>query len=89
MIWFTALFPYVVMFTLLVKALTLPGAVEGLKSYVHVSLNVYSAGQRESSTNGLPASKPSFPVGEFSNALVDPVTPHPYTHNGEFCLQLE
>lgn len=37
-IWFTALFPYTVMLTLLVKALTLPGAVEGLKAYVHVRL---------------------------------------------------
>ncbi|TRY72221.1 hypothetical protein TCAL_03876 [Tigriopus californicus] len=35
-IWFTALFPYVVMLTLLAKALTLEGAIEGLKAYVHV-----------------------------------------------------
>lgn len=37
-IWFTALFPYTVMLTLLVKALTLPGAVEGLKAYVDVRI---------------------------------------------------
>jgi hypothetical protein len=36
-IWFTALFPYFVMITLLIKALTLEGAMEGLKAYVHVS----------------------------------------------------
>eukprot|EP00095_Tigriopus_kingsejongensis_P007990 maker-scaffold269_size230758-snap-gene-0.24 protein:Tk07990 transcript:maker-scaffold269_size230758-snap-gene-0.24-mRNA-1 annotation:"sodium- and chloride-dependent gaba transporter 1-like" len=35
-IWFTALFPYVVMLTLLAKALSLEGAIEGLKAYVHV-----------------------------------------------------
>ena len=35
-IWFTALFPYVVMITLLVKALTLDGAIDGLQAYVHV-----------------------------------------------------
>ena len=36
-IWFTALFPYTVMLTLLVKALTLPGAIDGLRAYVNVS----------------------------------------------------
>ena len=36
-IWFTALFPYFVMITLLVKALTLDGAVNGLAAYIHVS----------------------------------------------------
>lgn len=35
-IWFTALFPYFVMFILLGRALTLPGAFEGLWYYVHV-----------------------------------------------------
>lgn len=39
-IWFTALFPYVVMLTLLAKALTLEGAIEGLKAYVHVSSDI-------------------------------------------------
>ena len=36
-IWFTALFPYFVMITLLVKALTLDGASDGLKAYINVS----------------------------------------------------
>ena len=36
-IWFTALFPYTVMLTLLIKALTLPGAIDGLAAYVNVS----------------------------------------------------
>ena len=36
-IWFTALFPYFVMITLLIRALTLEGAIEGLKAYVHVN----------------------------------------------------
>ena len=35
-IWFTALFPYVVMITLLIKALTLDGAMDGLRAYVDV-----------------------------------------------------
>jgi len=35
-IWFTALFPYFVMFILLGRALTLPGAFDGLWYYVHV-----------------------------------------------------
>lgn len=38
-IWFTALFPYVVMITLLIRAVTLDGAIDGLKAYVHVSLS--------------------------------------------------
>ena len=36
-IWFTALFPYFVMITLLIKALTLDGASAGLAAYVNVS----------------------------------------------------
>ena len=36
-IWFTALFPYFVMITLLVKALTLDGAIDGLAAYINVS----------------------------------------------------
>jgi len=35
-IWFTALFPYFVMGILLFRALTLEGAIDGLKYYVHV-----------------------------------------------------
>ena len=36
-IWFTALFPYFVMITLLIKALTLEGAIDGLRAYVEVT----------------------------------------------------
>ena len=35
-IWFTALFPYFVMFILLFRAITLDGALDGLAYYVHV-----------------------------------------------------
>jgi len=35
-IWFTALFPYFVMITLLVRALTLEGAVTGLQAYINI-----------------------------------------------------
>ena len=41
-IWFTALFPYFVMITLLVKALTLDGAINGLAAYINVSSIVLS-----------------------------------------------
>lgn len=34
MIWFTAIFPYVVLFILLVRAVTLDGAANGLLYYV-------------------------------------------------------
>ncbi len=39
-IWFTALFPYFVMAILLVRALTLEGAMDGLAYYVRVSLKL-------------------------------------------------
>ena len=39
-IWFTALFPYVVMITLLIKALTLEGASDGLLAYINVSFRI-------------------------------------------------
>ena len=35
-IWFTALFPYTVMSVLLVRAVTLPGASDGLWAYIDV-----------------------------------------------------
>jgi len=38
-IWFTALFPYTIMLTLLVKAITLPGAIDGLRAYVHIDFS--------------------------------------------------
>ena len=42
-IWFTALFPYTVMSVLLVRALTLPGAIKGLEAYINVSSPLSSA----------------------------------------------
>ena len=37
-IWFTALFPYTVMSVLLIRAVTLPGAVDGLLAYIDVRM---------------------------------------------------
>jgi len=44
-IWFTALFPYFVMFILLFRALTLEGAIDGLAYYVHVDWSKLLEGQ--------------------------------------------
>lgn len=33
-VWFTAIFPYVVLVALLIRGLTLPGAIEGIKFYL-------------------------------------------------------
>ena len=44
-IWFTALFPYFVMFILLFRAITLPGAWEGMKYYVYIDYEKLYAGK--------------------------------------------
>jgi len=44
-IWFTALFPYFVMIILLFRAITLPGAWDGLAYYVHVDWNKLAEGR--------------------------------------------
>jgi len=44
-IWFTALFPYFVMFILLFRAVTLDGAMDGLAHYVHVDWSRLLEGQ--------------------------------------------
>jgi len=44
-IWFTALFPYFVMITLLIKALTLDGASAGLAAYVNVDWSYFKNGE--------------------------------------------
>lgn len=44
-IWFTALFPYFVMFILLFRAITLEGAVDGLKYMVHVDWDKLMEGE--------------------------------------------
>ena len=33
--WFTALFPYVLMFILLIRGLTLPGSTDGIRYYLY------------------------------------------------------
>ena len=34
MVWFTAVFPYVVLFILLIRGVTLPGAAQGIQYYL-------------------------------------------------------
>lgn len=38
--WFTALFPYAVLFILLIRGITLPGAFEGIKYYLYPNFDV-------------------------------------------------
>lgn len=39
-VWFTALFPYVVLFILLIRGITLPGAYEGIRYYLQPNFDV-------------------------------------------------
>lgn len=43
-VWFTALFPYVVLFILLIRGITLPGSAEGIKYYLYPNFDaIYKA----------------------------------------------
>ncbi|XP_076253232.1 sodium-dependent dopamine transporter [Rhynchophorus ferrugineus] len=44
-VWFTALFPYVVLLILLVRGITLPGSGEGIKYYLKPNFTVISSAQ--------------------------------------------
>ena len=39
MVWFTALFPYFVLFVLLIRGITLPGSARGVKYYLSPDWN--------------------------------------------------
>lgn len=44
MVWFTALFPYVVLLILLIRGITLPGSAEGIKYYLYPNFDaIYKA----------------------------------------------
>lgn len=45
MVWFTALFPYVVLFILLIRGITLPGASEGIKYYLYPNFEVIKSAE--------------------------------------------
>lgn len=43
-VWFTALFPYVVLLILLIRGITLPGSYNGIKYYLNPNFDaIYSA----------------------------------------------
>lgn len=43
-VWFTALFPYAVLFILLIRGITLPGSAEGIKYYLYPNFDaIYKA----------------------------------------------
>lgn len=39
-VWFTALFPYVVLLILFIRGITLPGSAEGIKYYLYPNFSV-------------------------------------------------
>ncbi|XP_003375959.1 sodium- and chloride-dependent creatine transporter 1 [Trichinella spiralis] len=44
-VWFTALFPYVVLLVLFIRGITLPGSLEGIKYYLYPNINKLTKGQ--------------------------------------------
>lgn len=44
-VWFTAVFPYVVLFILLIRGVTLPGSMEGIKFYMTPKIESLAKGQ--------------------------------------------
>ncbi|XP_066245974.1 sodium-dependent dopamine transporter [Euwallacea similis] len=44
-VWFTALFPYVVLLILFIRGITLPGSAEGIKYYLKPNFNVISSAE--------------------------------------------